>query len=172
MDPVTHGSLNWTVEIHSRSSGSGRIKTQTSLFPGILPGVIDLMTRGPPEIDDWDPFVAPGFRLLNSQNLLAPSKSVGVRDQTTRGSWIWTVEIHSGSSDSGKIKSQTYFSFCVFTRSYGSDNTWLLLINDSDSLRVFDHFGTSTTSGLCLFDKQYLTIFWTPDSCKPLKWYS
>jgi len=63
----------------------------------------------------------------------------------TRGSWIWTGEIHFGSP--GKTNLKPRLPPCVFTWSYGSDDTWLLLINDSDSLRTFGTSGTSTLLG-------------------------
>jgi hypothetical protein len=45
--------------------------------------------------------------------------------------------------DFEKIKSQTSLAFSAFTQSCGSDDTWLLLINNPDPFRAF---GTSATS--------------------------
>jgi hypothetical protein len=47
------------------------------------------------------------------------------------------TEICFGPPGSEKIKTQISLTFCAFTQSYGSDDMWLLLINDSDSLRAF-----------------------------------
>jgi hypothetical protein len=45
-------------------------------------------------------------------------------------------------------KNQIFHIFCEFTWSYGSNDTWLLLINDSYSLRSFDQFDTLGNSAL------------------------
>jgi hypothetical protein len=62
----------------------------------------------------------------------------------TRGILIWMTEIHFGSPGSGKTKTQISLTLpCAFTQSCGSDDTWLLLINDSDPFRAF---GTSPSA--------------------------
>jgi hypothetical protein len=60
--------------------------------------------------------------------------------------WIWIAKIHFGSLGFEKTKAQISLNIpLAFTRSYRSIDTWLFLINESDSLRAIK---TLATSGL------------------------
>jgi hypothetical protein len=124
-------------DMHLVLQGSG---ASSCLLVVLIPGAMDLATRGSL---NWTTEIHSGSLGFGESKLKPGLLSAFTRSHGSNDVCLleWMTEIHSRSPGSGRIKTQTYFSFSVFTQSYGSDETWLLLINGSDSLRAFRTLG-------------------------------